>query len=196
MSYIDDILSRLFPRKNRHASVVHEVIRRSEDYMGRYREWVDTGAGLWMQEMGKAYYYKQAGIGHQLEVHLLHSPYANGFAVFFQEEVARQQARFILDQLRDRVLNSGYRLAQSDRRVTERDNKVKEVEKHYLKPPLSNQSDDIDQLYGNVAIELIFVNNRADHLKLTASVYSDRLYKEAKPFDELASALFDKPDAA
>lgn len=196
MSYIDDLLSKLFPRKSRHASVVHEIIRRSDDYLRRYEAWTGTEAGEWMEEMGKAYYYKQAGIGHDMEVHLLHSPYANGFAVTLHNRVSRQQARFLLDQLRDRVVLSGYRLTQSDRRVTEKDNHAREVEKHYLKPPLNFRTESIDQGFGNVSIELLFINNEPDILKLTASVYSDRLYQEPRPFDELADILFNKANAA
>ena len=196
MSYFDDLFSRLFPRKSHHASVVHEVIKRSADYQTKYDTWTNTVAGEVMQEIGKAYYYKQAGIGHPLEVHLLNSPYANGFALFFKDSIARQEARFLLDQLRDRVKASGYRIAQSHRRVTEKGNKVKESEKHYLKPPLSFKTEDIDQGFGNIAIELVLIDNEPEHLKLTASVYSDRLYREPRPFDELTDLLFEKPDAA
>lgn len=196
MSYFDDLLSRLFPRKNRHASVVHEVIKRSDDYRGRYDAWVKESSGRDLAEIGKAYYYKQAGITHRMEILLLHSPYANGFAITIPQEMSRQQARFLLDGFRDRVVTCGYRLTQSDRRVTERDQKAREVEKHYLKPPLNRQPGSIDQHFGNISIELILMNNRPDHLKLTASIYSDRLYREPRPFDELAGILFDKPDAA
>jgi hypothetical protein len=196
MSYLDDLLLKLFPRKSRHASVVHEIIKRSDDYCTRYDAWAEGESEEWLKEIGKAYYYKQAGISHRLEVHLLHSPYANGFALSFRREVNRQQARFLLDSLRDRVVASGYRLTQSDRRVTEQDQKVKEVEKHYLKPPLAHHTGSIDQHFGNISIELVLLNNEPEHLKLTASVYSDRLYREPKPFDELAGILFDKPDAA
>jgi hypothetical protein len=66
-------------------------------------------------------------------------------------------------------------------------------DKFYLKPPLRQpiQHDLISQLYGNILIEKIAVNNKPNYLKFLATFYSDRLYQEPNPFDELLDRIFD-----
>jgi hypothetical protein len=49
----------------------------------------------------------------------------------------------------------------------------------------------ISQLYGNVAIEKITLNNQPNYLKVLATFYSDRLYQDPMPFEELVNQLFE-----
>jgi hypothetical protein len=48
-------------------------------------------------------------------------------------------------------------------------------------------------LYGNISLEKIRINQQPSYFKLLASVYSDRLYYDAKPFDDLMDRLFERP---
>jgi hypothetical protein len=47
----------------------------------------------------------------------------------------------------------------------------------------------IDQLYGNISIELHKFNDQPNYIKLMASIYADRLYKIHEDFDELVELL-------
>ena len=51
----------------------------------------------------------------------------------------------------------------------------------------------MSQLYGNISLEKIRINQQPSYFKLLASVYSDRLYYDAKPFDDLMDQLFERP---
>ena len=78
--------------------------------------------------------------------------------------------------------------------MEEINDQVKVTEKFYFKPPLQLPAEGelISQLYGNVALEKVTVNNEPSYIKLLATVYSDRLYQDAKPFDQLMDGIFEK----
>jgi hypothetical protein len=77
--------------------------------------------------------------------------------------------------------------------MEEINNQVRVTEKFYLKPPLQApvENELISQLFGNVSIEKISVDNKPSYLKLLVTVYSDRLYQNAKPFDQMMDRLFE-----
>jgi len=63
--------------------------------------------------------------------------------------------------------------------------------KHYYKPSFRlNKSLPADQLYGNVSIELKYLNNKLYRLLFKVNTYSDRSYQAPKEFLELLKHLF------
>ena len=111
---------------------------------------------------------------------MLNYPWAVSFQNFF-------------DYLKDKTLEQGYKLAQSDRRIMDKDTYEETIEKWYLKP----QSADLDtslinQRFGNIIIEKIEVNRKPNYLRFMANIYADRLYSKAQPFDELFDKLTSK----
>jgi hypothetical protein len=94
-----------------------------------------------------------------------------------------------------RIIALGYEQVSLDRKLEEVNEKVKETEKFYFKPPLQlpKEGELISQLYGNISLEKIRINQQPSYFKLLASVYSDRLYYDAKPFDDLMDRLFERP---
>ena len=94
-----------------------------------------------------------------------------------------------------RIIALGYEQVSLDRKLEEVNDQVKETEKFYFKPPLQlpKEGELISQLYGNISLEKIRINQQPSYFKLLASVYSDRLYYDAKPFDELMDRLFERP---
>jgi hypothetical protein len=89
----------------------------------------------------------------------------------------------------------GYEQVSLDRKLEEVNEQVKETEKFYFKPPLQlpKEGELISQLYGNISLEKIRINQQPSYFKLLASVYSDRLYYDAQPFDDLMDRLFERP---
>jgi hypothetical protein len=61
--------------------------------------------------------------------------------------------------------------------------------KSYLKPPLSFDIP-VDQLHGNVLLELVKLNKSYQHLKITVSGYSDRKYQQPKSYQAFVSEVF------
>ena len=86
----------------------------------------------------------------------------------------------------------GYRRVSLDRKIEEVHDLVRVTEKYYFKPPLSAADLDnkIDQLFGNISLEKIYLNNKPNFLKVLVTVYADRLYLKAAPFDRFMDQLF------
>ncbi|WP_162417902.1 hypothetical protein [Cyclobacterium roseum] len=194
MKFIDDLLGGLFPRKDSKVSI-KENFNFSGKEEAQVASWMDSeeGRGL-MKTIYDNYHLKIAGVNKQPEVHVLHSPYANGFAVSFQEPLTPSDFGNLFIGWGLGMPELGYRKVSLDRKIEESNEQVKVTEKYYFKPPLSagDLNSKIDQLFGNVSIEKIFINNRPSYLKVLATVYADSLYHEAAPFDRFMDQLFNQ----
>ncbi len=142
----------------------------------------------------KNYHFKRTGINDSPQVHVFDSPYANGFAVTYQPPFDQKSFSRLFLAFSQRILALGYEQVSLDRKFEEINDQVKVSEKFYFKPPLQLPAEGelISQLYGNVALEKVSVDNKPSFIKLLATVYSDRLYQDAKPFDQLMDRIFEK----
>lgn len=140
----------------------------------------------------KNYHFKRTQINAQPQVHVFESPYANGFAVTFESPFTPKSFSRLFLAFSRRILALGYEQVSLDRKLEEINDQVKMTEKFYFKPPLQLPAEGelISQLYGNVALEKVSVDNKPSYIKLLAAVYSDRLYQDAKPFDQLMDRIF------
>ena len=195
MSFFDKISHKLFPKDKpaRHAEV-HEVLKRPERDQLAYEVWRNQPeCEALVREVAQAYYYKKANISSELEVHLLNTVYANGFAVSYSSHLEAKEFQHLFEYFKDQVTTMDYRVVNADRRIKDKVTYVETIEKYYLKPPLHKGDivqGSINQLYGNVAVEHVLIDDRPSYIKVQASVYSDRLYQEALHFDDFAEKLF------
>lgn len=197
MSYFDKLFGKLFPAKDSDkAPDVYEVLKRSQQARQQYDKWKESPARhALIEEVAKAYYYKKTDIGSEIDVHLFNTVYANGFAITYHPKIGSKPFQHLADYFRDKVLEMGYRLVNADRRILDRGNYVESIEKYYLKPPLSaedlaQKSVQNNQLFGNISIEHVLIDNQPSYLKVLASIYSDRQFQEAHSYDDFVSALF------
>lgn len=197
MSYFDKLFGKLFPHKDSDkAPDVHEVLKRSQHMQQQYGSWKDSEARhALIEEIAKAYYYKKTSISSDIDVHLFNTAYANGFAISYHNKIGSKPFQYLADYFRDKVLEMGYRLVNADRRIMDRENYVESIEKYYLKPPLS--AEDLaqkavqnNQMFGNIVIEHVLIDNQPSYLKILANIYSDRQFQEAHSYDDFVSALF------
>lgn len=195
MSFFDKISHKLFSKdKSAQHADVHEVLKRPERDQRAYELWRNQPeCEALVREVAQAYYYKKTNIGSELDVHLLNTAYANGFAVSYAPHREAKEFQYLSDYFKDQVITMGYRVVNADRRIQDKTTYVETIEKYYLKPPLHKgdiAQGSISQLYGNVAVEYVLINDRPSYVKVQASVYSDRLYQDALHFDEFAEKLF------
>jgi hypothetical protein len=198
MSYFDKLVSKLFPgKKPVGVADVHEVLKRHQSDQDAYQAWKGSSEqDALLQEIAKAYYYKKTNITSDIEVHLFNTAYANGFAVTYHPKIPPKVFQHLSEFFRDSVLEMGYRLVNADRRIIDRGNYVETIEKYYLKPPLSAEDlsqevIQVNQLFGNIAIEHVLIDGKPSFLKVLASIYSDRQFREAQSYDDFITALFD-----
>lgn len=192
-SFIDDILGKLFP--NKKTPVKHKQnFTQSQEATAYTSAWKESPEGKFLIDLvQKNYHFKTSGMNARPAVHILKTPYANGFAVTFEKPFDSKNFSQLFFAFGQRMLDLGYQKISLDRKIEEINEDVKTTEKQYFKPPLSNVdfSQKIDQLYGNVSIEKISVNDSPSFIKVLVTIYSDHLYLKARPFEQFIDDLFE-----
>ncbi|WP_373496073.1 hypothetical protein [Aquiflexum sp.] len=191
-SFIDDVLGKLFPKKFTPLNIKENFLQTVEE-IENTDSWMvsDEGEAL-MQLVSKNYHFKTSGMNSHPEVHILKSPYANGFAISYESPFSEKTFSQLFFAFGRRMLDLGYQRVSLDRKIEEIQENVRTTEKQYFKPPLNKVdfTEKIDQLFGNVSIEKVSINDKPNFLKVLVTVYSDHLYLEARPFDLFIEELF------
>ncbi len=168
---------------------VHELIVRDVSFHESYDKWLSGESRKeWHERLRCAFNMHRASLDSQDDfIDFLEFRATTGFVMHLQnEEIPAIEASFIMDLLKDLTKKSGYRLSVSDRR--KKGNVV--VEKHYLKPPIHRGGGEpINQLYGNITIELTVKNYNPCSLKFIATHYQDRSYLPPLDISELLEEI-------
>jgi hypothetical protein len=190
MPLFDKIINKIFP--GGQEVTIHEVLKRSAHFIRDFEEWKRSeSTQVLIDTVHNSYIDKLASREPEIDIEVYRSPYANGFIIYPTKTENELQLEFLMEYIKEMLEEEGYRLVHSDRRLRETGKSVTSIEKYYLKPPISHEIP-IDQIYGNVIIELTLKNNLPFKFKVIVNVYSDRLYSEARNFEDLISFLFDK----
>ncbi len=122
----------------------------------------------------------------------LSSAKAAGFVFHFPKgEYTLREAQRFMDFLKWKVSGLNYVSQLSDYRLYAKRGKSERIERFYLKPRLAlNEQNRVDQMYGNIIIELTIRDEVPIHLKLQSNRYSDRNYVDAYSFEELMQSIF------
>ncbi|MEN7549022.1 hypothetical protein AAG747_13950 [Rapidithrix thailandica] len=198
MTFFEQIFKRLFSGKNKGKSAAlpyhSELINRNISERGAYFKWLQGQEHQpLLSHIYQAYQAeKKQASSLDPHVNIYNTPYSNGLAIYYQEPWEHMAFQHLFDLLRDKVTSLGYRLSVSDRKLYDQENAVKTVEKHYLKPtPAAFEPGQVlNQMYGNILLEYILINQKPNYIKLMANVYAGRNYSQAKDFDELIEKLF------
>ena len=194
--FFDDLLKKIFPARGSHQplSVKENFLLKDKDLQD-VEVWGHSEASKVLYDLVyRNYHYKRAQINESPEVHVFSSVYANGFALSYGPPLDVNSFSLLFLGLSRRIIALGYEQVSLDRKLEEVNEQVKETEKFYFKPPLQMPQEGalISQLYGNISLEKIRINQQPSYFKLLAAVYSDRMYHDAKPFDELIDRLFER----
>ncbi|MFN3996899.1 hypothetical protein [Algoriphagus sp.] len=194
-NFLDDLFKKVFKPSEKTPMKVKENFSIKEIDQSDLDSWIESEESKNLFALVyKNYHFKRTGINDRPEVHIFDSPYANGFAVSYGKPLDSKSFSRLFLAFSQRLLALGYEQVSLDRKFEEINDQVKVTEKFYFKPPLQlpTEGELISQLYGNVALEKVNVDNEPSYIKLLATVYSDRLYQDAKPFDQLMDGLFEK----
>lgn len=190
----DDLYSSLFQSGEKLPLNHKENIVYKPEELQEARTWsFSTEGERILAKISKNYSFKKLKLEEMPRVHILDSKYARGFAITYEEIFTPQNFSYLFLAFAQRVLALGYQQVSLDRKLEEINDQVRSTEKFYFKPPLQLPTENqlISQLYGNVAIEKVTLNNQPNYLKILATFYSDRLYQDPMPFDELVNQLFE-----
>lgn len=192
-NFLDDLFGKVFKGSGKAPVNVKENFAIKPEDLDEIDDWLESEEGSTLMNLiYKNYHLKRSQINASPQVHIFQSPYANGFAVTYDSPLTQKSFSNLFLAFSRRVLALGYQQVSLDRKLEEINEQVKSTEKFYLKPPLQAPAENelISQLYGNVSIEKVTIDNQPSYLKLLVTVYSDRLYQNAKPFDQLMDRLF------
>jgi len=190
-SFSSRILKKLFGSKSDKEPLVSGKLERSEDFLAEYNQWKETSIlNSVLGDLQIAYNKSNAFGMYNPAFHVYHSQQANGFFFNTQMRFTKEIYSYLMEYFKESVLELGYSIYTSDRKLKDHENGVQQVDRHYLKPSLTNTEPPIDQKYGNVLIELFTLDEEIQYLKVMVSVYSDRSYQDPKPFLEFMETLF------
>ena len=189
MSFFDDITRKLFPANKKIG--IHEVLTRDQKFMKQYMELTREEAGKQRKkDLLKSWEFKLKELDPPLDMMTYISEYANGFTLYPDTSADSKSLALLMEYLKEKLLEASYRLVHLSRKIDEKNEVIETLEKYYLKPPLSNRVP-INQMYGNVEIEVLKHNHEEKRLKFLASVYSDRKYTKPWEINNLMHFLFE-----
>lgn len=182
-------LKDLFDKSNNSSSsqpLIHELIERTEREQTAYDIWRSSSTRRqvinWLIAEYSSYKNNPQNIDPALE---FMDRRAQGFVIHYHEDYTQEDFQHLMDYLKERTLEIGYRSYMSDVRSYQKEEWVETVQRHYLKPlPQRATKEPINQQFGNITIELVFKNDQTTHLKLMALGYSDHLYQKSRDFKE------------
>ncbi len=117
---------------------------------------------------------------------------SSGFIIDLEKEKTNlRDAQRFMDFLREKVLALNYKRQNSNYRLYSKNGKTEKIERFYMKPRLNIvESGQVDQLYGNVIIELTIREEVPLSLKFQVNGYSDRNYTDSRTFGALMEKVF------
>lgn len=199
-NFIQEQMSKLFGKSQEVAekppmikTEVTGLLQRDDKFQSAYNAWKRASKVSPILQAITAQYENGLQEDSILSAEFYHTPGAQGFYVYNLNGGNSIDYQMLMDYFRDIVLTLNYRLYSSTFEQKVRLDKVKRLERHYLKPAVWSAEMPMEQLYGNILIEVDFVNDQADHLKLLATHYTGFDYKPVRDFDELVQHMLKLP---
>jgi len=189
MDWFDTLRQRLFGEAvQRTGQLHHGPLKRTPEFEARHAEWKAFGTCEKQLDELRQLLYQEQRSGDTLFLHLFLDAKATGMQVQRPTHWPADSLHHLLDAFRDQVLHLGYRIQLSDHRISIHG---EHRERYYLKPDVEPTGPDspLDQRYGNILLEAWGPDTGATHLKVLATVYSDRLYSPALSGTELLTTL-------
>lgn len=172
---------------------IHELITRTEEEKADFEFWKKTLVARrlldWLSDQYAIYRVAPEQIDEP--INFLNTPSSKGFAIqFHQTKYSERDVSHLFDWLKEKVQQLNYRSQISDTRTYKKGQWLETTNRHYLKPRADFTSKEkFNQGYGNITIEFVLRDSQVHHLKLIATRYSDRLYKDAGDFKELMQMI-------
>ncbi len=168
------------------------LVRTPEEIQAFHRWLTQGGLEAFTDRLRHAYNIHRAGMDPEDEaLDFMEFRTSSGFVIHLKDdEEAGLTAAYMMDALRDKVLESGYRMAIADRRTVRNAARTEVVERYYLKPPRDHQpGTPSDQRFGNITIEILSCGQNPCNLKFITTAYPGRAHKPARSFGELMELL-------
>lgn len=139
----------------------------------------------------RSYKLKNLNLQPELDLHIFESQGIAGF-YFNNHKYSTKELQFIQEFLKDSLCSWGYYVSLADKKTVTTEFGQKQTDRYYLKPiQQTNDDGKMLQRFGNITLEIHYLNEKPQYFKLSASTYLDNQFNQAQTFDELMNALFD-----
>lgn len=169
-------------------------LKRTEDYLEAYLQWKEGNQKTKTLNLFKTIYEASFFGNGDIRCDIIRQPQYSMLVLHYTDDFEEDDFTFLMDHVRDVLLNNGYSNYMSDKkRITLDGGTKQDVERHYLKPSIYNpptEDGKIDRKFGNITIEVFFDAETPQLFKLTCNYYQDRLMQTEKGIDKLMEAVF------
>ena len=171
--------------------IIHTILERSDKQKSDFYRWSDLGYEQhffsWLQNCYRTFVNKEQS---PKEISFLNTTSKKGFVLYLNRGKRFDRPEYIMDAIWNRIKKLGYVNYVSDKKSYNTGPYIESSQRHYLKPPLDfSPGNKLNQLYGNVCIELILRNDRPQYLKFSATTYQDHMFQDAYEFSTLIQEL-------
>jgi hypothetical protein len=188
MSFAENLLKTLFARNPKNELKLDSgKLTRTEAEIQAYQLWKTEFSAECLSEIARNFKLGKLDLRDDLQTVWFKNKSANGFHINLKAlKTNGFEPWFLLQYFQEATLALGYRKYTSDFETREIGGNIYRTERVYLKPQYVLVEEDftqkVKQLYGNILMELTF--NKGVHLKLLSTIYFDRNFTEALPFDQ------------
>ena len=191
----EDLFRKLFPsntiKSDTDPTSQNQPLIRDEAYKKDFEIWKHSLRAKAMREQLMEAYLARSAQASTTQIALYTAPGAIGLTIKMAENTDVKHYRFLLDLLREQLMALQYSLySSSAEEKTGADGVQYFYERHYLKPNILNEKYPIDQLYGNIMLELELEAGQPKYLKVMSTYHTGYNYKPPQGFDALVRYLF------
>lgn len=201
MSFFEQVISKVFPKASNKAKLteknlsVQEKLQRSDHYLAKYEKWLqDPETEVWLDFLKQSIKLRFNGIEGPNVVQTFSMDATRGFAIMNKEEVNDERLSYLLHHLYLKLSEIKYVPQKSGRIIEDRGSFVQTQEGYYMKPNvylgMGHEGKGLNQLYGNVTLELVYANKRSSYLKVVTTWYVDHNFDSPLPYSELIEKIF------
>jgi hypothetical protein len=193
MNFADSVIDNLFKSSQApNEPLIVETLERSRSDKKLFQHWlIENNHRKLNRTFAWAYFLRNKQIACSVNIHIFNSKAANAFSLSCNECVDPKSFQHYFDYLKYAVLGLGYELQHSEREITDRSFYIETVDRHYLKFPQKQDSEVRNsQLYGNVMIEHVAIDNKPSYIKFMVRYKNEEEFGEPLSFHDLVCRLF------
>ena len=186
------IIQNIFKKSDDVSQPVNsnQQLTRSDDFLKDFAGWKNSQESTAM--LGRMYqtFLQKENRDPDIDLNVHNSPGADAVSISRIDKNNPMLFRFLLDLFREKILSLNYRMYSSTVEKKKAAGDMLIFERHYLKPDVLNQGKPYEQYFGNILLELEFINNKVRYLKILSTYYTGYDYKPAMQFDDLIVRIF------
>jgi len=188
MSFVDDLIKKVFANSKptqtnttKGTSVKSEKLIRNYQFLDDFKQWKkDPNTSVLLNSIKQEVKNKQLNLQTNYELGFMDLPSAKGIIIYPISQNSNYNSSFLADLIKENTQALGYVNYQSKSEIEELSKGCQKTESHYLKVSykslIKTDNKKQNQLYGNLMIENVWLNEQPKYLKILATYYHGRAY--------------------